>query len=144
MYSSRLAGPPVPDNREEYMENFYPALAKTPESPYPALTGRTSPATGPGSGARALPNPAHLPTPRATVLAIGGPPDVSHLIQSQGPFETIPDPKDPSKTQVRKLQFGSTYERIGGGTAWHWLGTSLRLVPHDLTMQTTYGVFTDW
>ncbi len=34
------AGLPVPDSREEYMNNFYLALAKTPESPYPALAGR--------------------------------------------------------------------------------------------------------
>jgi choline dehydrogenase-like flavoprotein len=35
------AGLPVPDSREEYVNNFYLALAKTPESPYPALAGRT-------------------------------------------------------------------------------------------------------
>jgi len=138
------AGPAVPDSREQYMENFYLALAKTPESPYPSLAGRTSPATGPGAGVGDLPDPSKLPTPRATVLSIGGTPEVSHLIQSQGPYKEIKDPIDPSKKQVRDLQFASTYERIGGGTAWHWLGTSLRLVPHDLTMETTYGVFTDW
>lgn len=127
------AGPAVPDSREQYMENFYLALAKTPESPYPSLAGRT----GPGVGS--LPDPAALPTPRATVLAIGRPPQQSHLIQS----ETAGAPVN-EKGEVRQLQFSSTYERIGGGTAWHWLGTSLRLVPHDLTMQSTYGVFQDW
>ncbi len=71
------AGPAVPDSREEYMENFYLALAKTPESPYPSLAGRI----GPGVGT--LPNPSEIPTPRATVLSIGAPPDVSHLIQSE-------------------------------------------------------------
>lgn len=127
------AGPAVPDSREQYMENFYLALAKTPESPYPSLAGRT----GPGVGT--LPNPADLPAPRATVLTIGATPDTSHLIQSQ----TAGVPVD-GGNQVRQLQFASTYERVGGGTAWHWLGTSLRLVPHDLTMQSTYGVFQDW
>jgi len=130
------AGPAVPDSREQYMENFYLALAKTPESPYPSLAGRK----GPGVGK--LPDPATLPTPRATVLMIGQPPDVSHLIQSQTPGESV-DPNNP-KADVRQLQFSSTYERIGGGTAWHWLGSVPRLVPHDLTMQTTYGVFQDW
>lgn len=127
------AGPAVPDSREQYMENFYLALAKTPESPYPSLAGRT----GPGIGS--LPDPASLPVPRATVLAIGKPPQQSHLIQS----ETAGAPVD-ENGDVRQLQFSSTYERVGGGTAWHWLGTSLRLVPHDMTMQTTYGKFTDW
>lgn len=127
------AGPAVPDSREQYMENFYLALAKTPESPYPSLAGRT----GPGVGS--LPNPATLPTPRATVLSIGQSPEVSHLIQSQ----TAGSPVN-AQGEVRNLQFASTYERIGGGTAWHWLGTSLRLIPNDLTMKSTYGVFEDW
>lgn len=127
------AGPAVPGSREQYMENFYLALAKTPESPYPALAGRT----GPGVGT--LPDPAKLPTPRATVLSIGQPPNESYLVQSQ-----TAGVSEDGGNEVRQLQFASTYERIGGGTAWHWLGTSLRLVPHDLTMQSTYGVFQDW
>jgi choline dehydrogenase-like flavoprotein len=130
------AGPAVPDSREQYMENFYLALAKTPESPYPSLAGRT----GPGIGS--VPNPASLPAPRATVLAIGQPPQQSHLIQSETAGVPV-DPDNPT-SDVRQLQFSSSYERIGGGTAWHWLGTSLRLVPHDMTMQTTYGKFQDW
>jgi choline dehydrogenase-like flavoprotein len=140
------AGPAVPDSREQYMENFYLALAKTPEAPYPSLAGRTASMAknSTNAGVGDLPDPSTLPAPRATVLSIGGSPDVSHLIQTPGPYQQIPDPLDPNKVQVRKLQFASTYERVGGGTAWHWLGTSLRLVPHDLTMQTTYGVFTDW
>ena len=130
------AGPAVPDSREQYMENFYLALAKTPESPYPSLAGRI----GPGVGT--LPNPSVIPTPRATVLSIGGTPDVSHLIQSEtaGVSGTTPD----NQPEVRQLQFSSTYDRIGGGTAWHWLGSVPRLVPHDLTMKTTYDVFYDW
>ncbi len=127
------AGPAVPDSREQYMENFYLALAKTPESPYPSLAGRT----GPGVGS--IPDPASLPAPRATVLAIGQPPQQSHLIQSQTAGAPVNDQGD-----VRQLQFSSTYERVGGGTAWHWLGTSLRLVPNDMTMYSTYGVFQDW
>ncbi|HXQ73468.1 MAG TPA: hypothetical protein VN844_23410, partial [Pyrinomonadaceae bacterium] len=63
------AGLAVPDNREEYMENFYLALAKTPESPYPALAGRSGTKDAP---AGKLPDPATLPTPRATVLGLGG------------------------------------------------------------------------
>src|SRR4029077_14370469 len=96
------AGPAVPDSREEYMNNFYLALAKTPESPYPALAGRT----GPGIGK--LENPDTLPTPRATVLMIGQSPDVSHLIQSQTAGVPV-DPKNPD-SDVRQLQFSSTYE----------------------------------
>ncbi len=74
------AGLPVPDSREEYMNNFYLALAKTPESPYPALAGRKGSKDHPVG---VLIDPATLPTPRATVLGLGGPPDISYLVQAQ-------------------------------------------------------------
>src|SRR3954447_18690971 len=32
--------------------------------------------------------------------------------------------------------FGSTYERIVGGTTWHWLGSCPRLLPSDFRMKT--------
>jgi choline dehydrogenase-like flavoprotein len=62
------AGLAVPDSREEYMNNFYLALAKTPESPYPALAGRKGSEKEPVGK---LPDPTKLPTPRATVLTFG-------------------------------------------------------------------------
>ena len=70
---------------------------------------------------------------------IGAKPDQSYLVQDTN--GSVPDPVEPG---IRGLPFSSSYERVGGGTAWHWLGTSLRLVPHDLRMQTTYQKFTDW
>jgi glucose dehydrogenase len=144
------AGLPVPDSREEYMENFYLALAKTPESPYPALAGRQGSQVNPVGE---LPNPATLPTPRATVLSLGKSPDVSYLVQ-QEPFVELhqndpkpPPPQNPPTDKdgnVRGLQFSSTFERNGGGTSWHWLGTSLRELENDIQMKTKYGVFQDW
>ncbi|MCU1292637.1 MAG: glucose-methanol-choline oxidoreductase, partial [Bryobacterales bacterium] len=130
------AGVAVPDSREQYMENFYLALAKTPEAPYSALAGRQS-----KNGAISQPNPADLPTPRATVLGLGGAPDTSYLVQLQATGKNAP-PDD--KSNVRGLQFSSTYERIGGGTSWHWLGTSLRELENDLLMKTKYDVAYDW
>jgi choline dehydrogenase-like flavoprotein len=127
------AGPAVPDNRGQYMENFYLSLAKTPESPYPPLPGDQS-----KRPLFPLPDPADEPAPRFTVLMIGKGPDQSYMIQ-----ESVPA-KAPDGNGLRGLPFSSSYERIGGGTAWHWLGTSLRLVPHDLTMKSTYGVAEDW
>lgn len=116
------AGPAVPANRGQYMDNFYLSAAKTPESPYPPL------GLSPGKEA----------TPRPTILGLNNwtDPDQSYLVQ---PKPTPPAPQN--------LPFASTYERVGGGTTWHWLGTSLRLVPDDLTMYTTYKVFdpaADW
>jgi choline dehydrogenase-like flavoprotein len=141
------AGLPVPDSREEYVNNFYLALAKTPESPYPALAGRTGSQQNPVG---VLPDPSKLPTPRATVLSIGKAPDISYLVQAQPWIETH-DPKLPPQNpppdengNVMGLQFSSTFERNGGGTAWHWLGTSLRELENDIQLQTKYGHGVDW
>lgn len=40
--------------------------------------------------------------------------------------------------------FTSTYQRVVGGTTWHWLGTALRLGPNDFRLRTKYGVGEDW
>ena len=141
------AGLEVPDSREEYMENFYLALAKTPEAPYPALAGRQGSQVNPVG---VLPDPATLPTPRATVLSLGQSPKTSYLVQQQ-PFAALhpndPNPQNPpadDKGNVRGLQFSSTFERNGGGTSWHWLGTSLRELENDIRMQTKYQHAVDW
>ncbi len=133
------AGLAVPDSREEYMNNFYLALAKTPESPYPALAGRTGSSENP---AGKLLDPATLPTPRATVLGLGQPPEKSYLIQAQATGQNAPP--DPKTGEVRGLQFSSTFERNGGGTSWHWLGTSLRELENDIQLYTKYGHGVDW
>ena len=117
------AGPGVPDNRSQYMDNFYLSNAKTPESPYPPL------GLQPGREA----------TPRPTILGLNNwkDPEKSYLIQPPPPATPVP----------QNLPFASTTERVGGGTTWHWLGTSLRLVPHDLEMHSYYDAFgpgTDW
>jgi glucose dehydrogenase len=132
------AGLPVPDSREEYMDNFYLALAKTPESPYPALAGRKGSKENPVG---VLPDPATLPTPRATVLGLGGAPNISYLVQAQATGQNAPAQPD---GDVRGLQFASTYERNAGGTSWHWLGTSLRELENDIRLYTKYGHGVDW
>lgn len=40
--------------------------------------------------------------------------------------------------------FGSTYERLTGGTTQHWLGTSLRFFPEDFKTKTQFGFADDW
>lgn len=105
------AGPPVPPNRGDYMQRFYLAMSKVPESPYPNNPDAGRPRSDDNATITTDP---HHPTPD------------SYLVQT-GP-----------------LPFASTYERVGGGTTWHWLGTSLRLLPNDFHTQTTYGVGVDW
>jgi choline dehydrogenase-like flavoprotein len=116
------AGAALPTNRNEYLTNFYLNPDKLPESPYPPVPLNSNL------------DPANQATPRATILGLinRSVPQKSYLIQ---PTRATSSPD--------VLPFGSTYERITGGTTWHWLGTSLRLVPNDLQMHTKYRVFAD-
>jgi len=117
------AGAAMPVNVNAYLQRFYLSPAKVPESPYtPDLFSDPDSFT--------LNNPTDLNAPRPTVLTLSADtwqnPDQAYLIQT-GP-----------------LAFGSTYERINGGTARHWLGTCLRNLPTDFQMRESYGVETDW
>ena len=40
--------------------------------------------------------------------------------------------------------FKSTYERVLGGSTWHWLGHTPRLLPSDFRLHSMYGVGADW
>ena len=59
------------------------------------------------------------------------------------PRPTVVDPHG-YYVQTGPETFGSTYERLVGGSTWHWLGTALRLVPNDFRLRSTYGVGEDW
>lgn len=41
-------------------------------------------------------------------------------------------------------RFKSTYERLAGGSTWHWLGNAPRFVPNDFRLRSLYGVGIDW
>jgi choline dehydrogenase-like flavoprotein len=113
------AGSGVQPNINGYMNTFYNANVKVPESAYPPdLFG----------------GPLKLAAGRPTTLMLGDDwdkPEKSYLVQ-KGP-----------------RPFTSTYERVAGGTS-HWLGTSLRLVPSDFRMKSSFGKnathfpFPDW
>lgn len=117
------AGAALPPNINDYMERFFKSPAKVPESPYtPDLFSDPDTFT--------LNNPSQLNAPRPTVLTLSA--------------DNWQDPSKAYLIQKGPLAFGSTYERINGGTVRHWLGTSLRLVPNDFQMAKTYGVERDW
>ena len=40
--------------------------------------------------------------------------------------------------------FKSTYLKVVGGTTWHWMGTSLRLLPSDFELHKRFGRGVDW
>ena len=82
------AGAKIPANINAYMNRFFRASDKAPESPYTPEPSA---------------DPAWVNAGRPTSPMIGAKSAQSYLIQ-KGP-----------------LAFGSTYERIGGGTALHWL-----------------------
>jgi glucose dehydrogenase len=118
------AGQSLPPDINDYMNRFFTATAKVPESPYPP---------GLFSGGKLM-DPATLNAGRPTVLSL----------EAKGGFGDWQDPKQSYLIQDGPLAFGSSYERVNGGTARHWLGTSLRLVPADFEMMSRYGRFTDW
>jgi choline dehydrogenase-like flavoprotein len=121
------SGAPLPPDINGYLNRFYATTAKVPEIPYtPELL---------------TPDGKKLVDPR-TVNA--GRPTVLSLAAKGNPFGDWTDPTKAYLVQVGKLPFASTSERINGGTARHWLGTSFRFLPNDFEMNTRYGQFVDW
>ncbi|HEV7776793.1 MAG TPA: GMC family oxidoreductase [Luteibacter sp.] len=132
------AGQEVPVDRSAYMRTFFKANAKTPESPYPPTT--QDPGASTPDNPLGLPDPAKENVPRYTVLQAGAwrKPDQCYFIyppQAPGLGGDSPE---------ALFAFASSYERIGGGTTWHWLGTSVRLFPNDFELHTQYGWGVDW
>jgi choline dehydrogenase-like flavoprotein len=70
-------------------------------------------------------------------------PEAAYPISPWAPSPSVLDPHG-YYVQTGPDLFGSSYERLVGGTTWHWLGTAVRLVPNDFSMQSTYGVGVDW
>lgn len=107
--------------RAKFMEDFFLAMAKTPESPYIQ----------------------NYNAPRPSVLDIRTQEEYNQIkVDPNTPINSIN--KKGYFVQKGPVSFGSTYERRGGGTSWHWLGTALRLLPNDFKMQEQYKVGVDW
>jgi glucose dehydrogenase len=118
------AGEQLPPDINGYMDRFLRATAKVPESPYPPDV----------FDSKGLVDPGTVNAGRPTVLSLG----------PKGKFGDWQDPKQSYLIQHGPLAFGSTYERINGGTSRHWLGTSLRFLPSDFEMKTRFNRFVDW
>ncbi len=52
--------------------------------------------------------------------------------------------RDDYYDQAGTDKYLSTYERRVGGTTWHWLGHTPRLLPNDFNLNSLYGVGVDW
>ena len=121
------AGAPIPPNINDYMERFYTARFKVPESPYtPEVVDAND----------NLIDPSKVNAGRPTVLSL----------LPKGSFGDWTEPKKSYLIQKGPRPFASTYNRVAGGTQ-HWLGTCLRFVPADFRMKTKYPSvpqFVDW
>ena len=53
-------------------------------------------------------------------------------------------PDDYDQPAAPNPQYKSTYERRVGGSTWHWLGHTPRLIPNDFRLHSAYGVGVDW
>jgi glucose dehydrogenase len=51
-----------------------------------------------------------------------------------------PDPPNPTNPN----RFKSYYERLVGGSTWHWQGIYVRMLPNDFRMRELYGIGVNW
>jgi glucose dehydrogenase len=110
------AGPATPRHREDYMESFYLAGFKSPESPYPPDANNNQP------------RKTNAPHPTIQQLVFGWDnPEISYLTYTPG-----------------SLPFGSTYLKLAGGTGNHWQGTTLRMSKNDFMLRRKYQHGLDW
>jgi choline dehydrogenase-like flavoprotein len=101
------------------------------------------------SGAKVIILEAGPPMDRSTGVArafASAIPTLPEAAYPNSPWAPTPSTLDPTSyyVQTGPDMFGSIYERLVGGTTWHWLGTAIRLLPNDFSMQSTYGVGVDW
>jgi len=113
------AGPDVQPNFNDYMESFYEASSKVPESPYPPAV----------LDANGFIDPKTMAVGRPSSLTVG-------KSTWQDPTKAYLDQRN-SDSKKHTSPFKSTYERLAGGTG-HWMGLAPRLVPNDFSMFTTY------
>ncbi len=108
-----------PEGYASYVETFYEALAKTPNSPFPQ------------NPAAASSSVLFQQRPREGVPVTTGYQVYKYRKPCQGPSES-------------GLPFLSTFTRALGGTTLHFLGTCIRMLPEDFHLATLFGHGIDW
>ena len=75
-------------------------------------------------------------------------PHAPYISKDNDRFAPSPDSErdydQPPVSADHKDALKSGYERRVGGSTWHWLGHTPRLIPGDFKMHTRYGVGVDW
>ncbi len=84
--------------------------------------------------------PAALTQYRAALIKV---PECAYPNPPYAPHSTSDRP-DSYYLQNGPDKYEATYLRQVGGTTWHWLGTTLRFVPDDFRLHSTFGVGLDW
>ena len=84
--------------------------------------------------------PAALTQYRAALIKV---PECAYPNAPYAPHSTSDRP-DSYYLQNGPDKYEATYLRQVGGTTWHWLGTTLRFVPDDFRLHSTFGVGLDW
>ena len=118
------AGGVAPDSldRRAMAHNFYTSPSKSPDSPF--------------CGEDVLPvDPKFDPQARPLKYRFVQPDPVSN-----GENYYFYDP-DPAKKSDR---FKSYYERLVGGSTWHWQGIYIRMLPSDFEMKKRFDFEDDW
>ena len=71
---------------------------------------------------------------------------VSDTPYPNAPYARRPNVNGPDDylVQAGGIPYDTAYERIVGGTTWHWTGESLRLLPSDMRMSSEFGLAVDW
>ena len=128
------AGPGLELGRAQMMENFWLNRFKTPSAPYPpnadAVFDVTQAAGRTNAGRASLQD-----------LIVTSDPTRSKAERNAQTYLTYDEGDDEDWFES---PFGSTYERIAGGTGNHWSGTCLRMGEPDLRTQSRYGIGSDW
>lgn len=131
------AGPSDKDSRQSFQNRFLASAIKLPECPYPPYYD------GPQDDSK---TPDQLHAPRYnSLMQFNWPPYRDRGTPSW--LDGITTFNKYSHVLVcpnSEIPLLSTYERMVGGTTWHWLGTSLRLLPSDIQTRTNYQYGTDW
>lgn len=114
------AGGVAPESlgRWAMVQNFYTSPSKAPDSPF--------------CGEDVLPVDSNVKPPAYRFVqpnAVNG-----------DNYYFYPDPPNP----INPNRFKSYYERMVGGSTWHWQAIYVRMLPSDFKMQKHYGVGFDW
>lgn len=126
------AGPYIPNVGQQFpvkqnnIDKYYGAAVKDPSAPWP------TPKDPKVSFADSK-----IYAPRPTSPGVNS--DNSGIVPDQGKTPGWKDPQGNFMQQTGAYGFGSTYERVAGGTTKHWLGTCLRFVPDDFKVVSKYN-----